>query len=299
VCTVVDCATAIFRISAEAIQSGDRPPSQRDDRSPHAMLTNMEELTRELTMRFDYGSTKVITKDYPMVAYKFVSLFDAAVQLLRAARESGDESQNVAVNETSEPWFQLLAPFWGDGQDGSKRSPRDGFAAYHEEKAKVHPKKVSAADKQYVAELARDTSFISHLAWRCGYLLSHPSLMIQIRTCDVLIQSFSFLGWVANNERVNTGIANGPKTAVLRQVHATWTTIEARLKATCLVTTAANTNSPIVLAQISNVSASSTNATEQRIYLAKLLTLIGVMVECSDDFMAKHFRVTVLPSDLG
>ena len=124
VCTVVDCATAVFRISAASIQTAGPHQQPPRDRSPQTMLTNVRELTRELTTRFDYGSTKVTTKGFPVVAFKFVSLFDAAVTVLRAARESSGE-RHAAIKDVAEPWFDLLTPFRKEKQNESKKG------AYH------------------------------------------------------------------------------------------------------------------------------------------------------------------------
>jgi len=112
----------------------------------------------------------------------------------------------------------------------------------------------------------------------------------------VLMSCFTFLGWAASDEGVDSGVANGPKTAILRQVHASWPTIQARLKATCSeVTVSRSGSASLVVATPQTKERSSTNVGEQRVYLAKLLDLITAMIVRSDDFMVKHFREIVWP----
>jgi len=159
---VVDCATAVFRISAESLKERNR--SSQHGRN--AMLSNVEEITRELTTRFDYASTKV-TQD-AVVALKFLQLFDASLQLLRLSREpegtpSGTDTSHHPFANNPEPWFDLLSPFKKEASE-IKFTPREGFAAYHDEKGQERSRK-KTVDKQYVAELARDTAFISHLSY--------------------------------------------------------------------------------------------------------------------------------------
>lgn len=284
---VVDCATTVLRITTNA-QSKRHETPQRERRS---MLSYMEELTQELATRFDHASTKV-TGDIESTM-SFIHLFDAAILLLRASRETPNEAQpSVPPVALEEPWFELLAPFKKIKEHAM--GPKVGFEAFRKERAGNSNETDKMASN--VAGLTRDIGFVSQVAWRCGYLLSHASLKVQIQSCNVMANCFAFLGWVASDASARSSEANGPKTAVMRQVHASWSAIGARLNATCTAVTIPNRTSLIVVSQQPTTSTTASIG-EQRVYLTKLLALISEMTECSDDFMATRFREMVWPCE--
>jgi hypothetical protein len=283
---VADSAITVFRFIREEILSAGLSVVQ--DHS--SILVSIEGLTMELTSRFDHASTRI--GNGTEVAVQFLQLFHATVVLLRALRECSTSSPgNVANDQSCEPWFDLLEPFKNTSDKQDIHTPREGFAGFRADEQQRAALDGDPGMKS-LAGLKRDVDFIAHLAWRCGYLLSHISLQVQIESCIVLTNCFLFLGWVASSAPRHE--ANGPATAVLRQVHSSWQAIEARIKATCSAVTIPSKTSLIVVSQLPKESHAS-NIGEQRLYLSKLLELVSAMTECCDDFMASRFREIVWP----
>jgi hypothetical protein len=293
--SVIDGFTAALRISVDSVNRDHK--RSEDTLRLGTLLSSAEDLTLDLMTRFDH-SAAVITSDEGKL-WSFLQLFDSALLLLHAYHRVNEgrpaSKQSGPPSKPTEPWFDLLAPFRKDAN--AELSAREGFAMYHEEKKdraghKTEESKMGGTR----GSLMRDTRLASQVASRCQYLLSHPSLKIQIRSCEILASCFTLLGRVALNASSANGEANGPKTAVLRQVHSTWPAISARFKATVSAVTISEGTSLVFIESPAPATISQpANIGEQRIYLSKLFDLVGVITECAGDFMATRFREDVWP----
>ena len=341
---VLECATTVLRLATEAYAKQTLVESE--PKSKLNILLSMEELTTQLTNRFDYAST-IVTYDVA-TCMKYLQLFDTAMSLLQVVyRQHTTTADSVLVGDTTtknqaslstspspaidvdaEPWFQLLAPYT-KATDDDKLSPKEGFEKFWKEKDDM----IRQADAVVRTEslhptqsvnVQRDIKFCSYIVWRLGYLLSHPNLQVQNRSCDVMTKCFQWLGFLGtSNLSCNTeATTNGedgasssnlkPKNAILRQVHSVWPTISTRMKALCTAVITESDNvrkqplSLLVLQTSPPSDPSQTNEKranlglpgvgEQRLYLSKILQLITAMIENTEDFMYSRFRNEIYPN---
>jgi hypothetical protein len=353
---VLDCAATVLRLAIKALDH-PLPAESKTTSMASTIVTSMEELTMQLTQRFDYAST-IMTYDVA-TCRRYIQLFDAAIGLLLAVychdsipHETkplgstktnhllSSSSSSSGIDLDSEPWFQLLAPYTKATVD-DQLSPKEGFKKYWKDKDSImrYENVVAPVDGKKKAtdmNCPRDIKFCSYIVWRLGYLLSHPSLQVQHHTCDVLIKCFQWLGYLGsigsdflNNATSNIGddtvtpsstqtISN----AVFRQVHSSWPTISARMKSLCTAVVSKRDighMQPVSLFVIETkpastriAAASSSSQTrydprtnipmpglgEQRTYLSKIIQLITVMMENSDDFMFSRFRDDIYPNGI-
>ena len=338
---VLHCATTVLRLATEALATTTPVESITISTAPN-ILTSMEELTMQLTQRFDSAST-IMTFDV-LTCLRYLQLFDAVIGLLEVVyrQQSNLDETNTSestksprlsvspssvVDLDSEPWFQLLTPYMKTTDD-DKLSPKEGFEKYWKEKdglirpqnAVGHPNVVIQAQG---VNCQRDIQFCSYVVWRLGYLSSHPSLQVQHHTCDVMIKCFQWLGFlgtsdmsssrvtVSNDDGEPSSSSKTTKNAVFRQVHSSWPTISTRMKSLC---TAIVTESdvahkrPLSLFVLETAAAPSSGPSqrrnsqqisgvgEQRTYLSKIIQLITVMMEHTDDFMFSRFRDDIYPN---
>jgi hypothetical protein len=287
--TVVSTVTAMLRI---ATGSSNNTPQVRERSFSPSMLSYMEELVTALVARFDNQAATSVNQRDAVTA--FVQLFDAALTHVDFWYEFIETKNPVnlsaMLDSSKEPWLALLDPFRVDEENGL--SPEEGFELYRDQDDRD---KASGIPDQLVS--TSEIDFVKRITSRCCFLLSHPSLIVQIQSCTALVRGFSFLGAVARRVPSDVDEPNGPSTAILRQVSVSWPAISARLKAASSTVRVSKGTSLLVLYPSSPRPATSlpANLGEQRVFLSKLFELVAVMTVCADDFMASRFREDVWP----
>jgi hypothetical protein len=246
-------------------------------------------VVKDLMSRFDHSNTRLRGEAEMLIV--FVRLFHSTLQhlqqeLCRFERVELEESQ-----PPNEQWRQLLECFKSLRESPKERSIR------HRELRAAATKGDNLPETIDRETLAVNTQFVARILSRCCYALSSSSLLVQITTVDALISGFSYLGWIAANVPPKAEESNGPTTAILRQVHSTWTSIAARLEAIAGSVTNSHegVSSLLVSKPIPSSRRQLENMGEQRLFLSKLLALIANMTECAGDFMAERLRESVWP----
>lgn len=290
----------ILRIVAQGLRDLRVPHSSGDLRSSPARLAGIQDFVLELTAHFDRHSS-MLTNDTGK-ALLLLELYEAALLCLLASYGISSSTNVVAslvpvVKTDQEPWFDLLRPFQKDPAD--ELTPKEGFEA-HSKRSNPENQAGSVENQNYDYEtLNRGTIFVARILSRCSYLLSHPSsLKVQIQSCDVLIYGFTFLGWIASEIPKREDESNGPTTAVLRQVHDTWSAISSRIKATTDAVVGPDVRpatSSLLIVSTPTASSNTTGVAQQRIFLSKMLTLASMMAVCAGDFMTRPLRESVWP----
>lgn len=249
-------------------------------------LSSLHRLVLELVSRFDLSA--VATSNDTMRILSFLRLFDVTMKQLLDCHQ-GETTMNAtgtSGDQATESFMDELDSFRKDAIDCSGAA--EGFEAFR--KAQTPSSDTTAVDD---APMNGYIAFVKEILSRCCYLLSYPNLTIQISSCDVLINGFAFLAWVAKNFP-DSGESNGPKTAILRQVHFVWPAVSGRLEATTNAVLPSNETSLLVV-NSSSTSPRTATSGEQRIFLSKLFTMISHMSECAGDFMANRLRTNVWP----
>ena len=275
---VARVASLVFRVIGEKRGSPDVMESRKDE---DFIFSCMDELARKFIHLFDRLTTKTISDESVSIA--FLQLFDAIADILT----SKSIQMGVGSNITEEKLHEVLDSFRID------RATK-GFAKYHERKSGkfLNPVKEDGID---MSLFRRGTSLASTLVPRCGYLLSHRSLFVQVRSCEVLNRLFQYLGQVALAIPSDDGEANGPRTAVLRTTHDLWPSISSKLKTLSDEVTVPVQISLLLMKSPNLLVDGSTNTAQKRVYFSKLLELSATMAECSDDFMEFRFRGDIWP----
>jgi hypothetical protein len=285
---LVASEVAIFAISSITHTFAKAGPSPSDSENMDARaIMSPQEVIRELILRFDLAGSNV--QSDAGSATVFLTLFQSISALLHAYYKCCSKEMNQeACFHSPEPWFDLLEPYLI-----TSVTLEEGFAEYrkgNEQRKEDIPEVVTLP----TSHLQRDVDFMALLIARNAYTLSHPSLSIQIKSCDALISAFHFLAIVAAVPvRSGEEETNGPRTAVLRQIHSVWPAVAGRVKSLSAEVRPSKTTSLV----ITNPSSPPlhTDVSEKRIFLAKLFELIAGMAEASDDFMARRFRDVVWP----
>ncbi|GAX20756.1 hypothetical protein FisN_7Hh067 [Fistulifera solaris] len=252
------------------------------------VVMSPQEVVRELMLRFDLAGSNV--QNDVRLAAVFLTLFQNMSALLHAYYKRCIKEMNQDTYfHSPEPWLDLLESY-----RISPVTPVNGFAEYRREKDQTK-EEIPEALTLPTSHLQRDTDFMALLISRNAYTLSHPSLSIQVRSCDALISAFHFLAIVAAIP-VRTGEeeTNGPRTAVLRQIHSVWPAVAGRLKSVSAEVRPSNKTSLVITSPSSQPM--HIDVSEKRFFLSKLFELIAGLAEASDDFMARRFRDVVWPS---
>lgn len=254
-------------------------------------IISPEEVVRELISRFDLAGSCV--HSHSLSAGVFLALFQNISHLLFAFyKHYTKKLDSNKCDQNTKPWFDLLKPY-----RMTALTPEEGFAKHFKEKEQSR-KDLPDTISLPTSHLQRDTDFMALLIARSAYTLSHPSLSIQIKSCEALISGFSFLAIIASiPELPGEEETNGPRTAILRQIHSAWPAVSARLKAVCAEVRPSNKTSLVVM--FSESQSINLDVSEKRVFLAKLFELVAGMAEASDDFMARRFRDVVWPCICG
>jgi hypothetical protein len=263
------------------------------------LYVNMRELLYSILWRFDQQAATISSHlTEPAI---LIQLLDASICNLLVCYNVGKtndcERSSELVSgekdrELSQPWLEWLK--CPNEEHSDTTDPEPWFISHHQSKS-LELKQESASSYNYDV-LNGQTQFVSDIASRSCYLLSHPSLMIQIQSTDVLIKSFSFLGWVLKYGPTKEDEPNGPSNAIFRQVHASWPAISSRIIATTSTVTYDSLTSLQVVKATSSGPTPSENIGQQRIFLGKLFNLVAIMCECSDDFMISRWKPDVWPA---
>ena len=244
----------------------------------------------ELIERLDYHHVQLSREEDKGMA--LLQLLSSAVSAVSLQCEAGHcVSEIVEKKETTMPWLQLLDQFKIDSGDQVDSS--SCLEQYIEESAEHADNAHFQTDRLH---LVTDIEFVARVASRCCFFLSNPCLNVQCKSCDVLIQIFEFLGWATKIPKLPDE-SNGPTTAVLRQVHSSWTAIASRLKAiTSAVTQDAEASLIINKSSASTPTISDkTNVGKKRVFLSKIFLLVQIIARAAGDFMSNRFRESVWP----
>lgn len=254
-------------------------------RAPSTLLNSIHRFVSSLARRFDHLNASC--RDDDKTALLFVRLFEEAIRFSFNVRIRSHPTVSPEDDSTSddEPWFRLLHPFLV-------------FEDCHEKT--VNPSSISLEEQQRtIVSLRDDTEFVDRMAWRLGYLISHSNLLVQRKAFDCLELSFRYLGWIASLcGELEVKENNGSATAILRQIHSSWSTIEIRMKSATNVVSASSGSVSTMLVQHSlgsNDVSSQTKISEQRHVLSSLFALVATICEVSGDFMASRWRPAVWP----
>ena len=287
-CVVLDTATTLTLVLQwlAELSSGTELPSPA--------LSSVQDVVKELMVRLDHSSSRLVAHPEKMI--KYIRLFGAALLLLRKDCSSAPPEEECEA--AGEPWLQLLNPFLV-----SSDLPKDGFACYREQQDEPHGDPSNATSVPVNLDrhqLTHNTHFVDQLLSRCCYSLTSPSLAVQLVGVDALIHGFSYLGWIATAVPRDAEEFNGPTTAVLRQVHATWFALASRLDAVTSTVTGSTrfegrASLLIVGAPTANGVAGHPPQGESRLLLAKMVRLLAVLTECAGDFVAPRLRASVWP----
>jgi hypothetical protein len=270
-----------------------------------SILARLQDLFGNLIDRFDHQATKVSESvGEPLI---FLDLFDSLVGYFVFTNRIHDlewgvvEASDSTIDDKS--WMKLLRPFEKNPTDDLE--PANGFALHRTIKERNNSQSANdESDGPDTSVLSSQIRLVSDILSRSCYLLSHPSLKVQITSCSTIIRCFQFLGWVSRH--VPDQHDNGPSTAILRQVHSHWPSISARLKAMSSAVTLVNSSDsgsslllvpsnafPVSLPSFANQN--KANLGEQRVFLSMLFRLVGILCQSADDFMARHYRTDVYP----
>ena len=277
---VVLSATKLLEIAIPLID--DAASSCSQDTVQH-----LRSIVSDFSTRFDYLACKDETDG--LVATQFLRLFRSMVEYIHDTRRASIAVTRLGIKAQEqnemEPWFALLDDFRTDqSKDPSFANDTDS---------------VDADECTYaglVDEVASDTTFISSISWRCCYLLSHSNLKVQILSCKVLGKCFEFLGWVATLNAVNTENANGPSTAILRQITSCWPTLSKKLRSLSSAVPASQRSSLLVVPGMGGGRQVAPSDDESRVFLVSLLDLLRVTTRVSGDFMASRLKEIVIPA---
>ncbi|EEC48447.1 predicted protein [Phaeodactylum tricornutum CCAP 1055/1] len=293
---VVASTTALLRIAScsrrEKVESPEMP-----SRNGYSILSFMEELVLRLLQFFDRASSLLRFDESATLV--FVDLFEAALLQLNAWYGTNmDVSGNGedVIDSGCETWMNALKPF----EKIEKFLPNEnGIHLPSEEtlaRAPLLKDKLPDVPLQAFVSI-KDTDFASSILSRCAYLLAHPCLAVQIRSCTIVSKGFSFLGWVSRHASYSEEEPNGARTAILRQIASLWPVVAARLKVTSadLNNRSSNASSLLLVSKTESVNSSDHKLGEKRIFLSELLELTATMTVSTDDFMASRFRENAWP----
>lgn len=293
---VVASTTALLRIAScsrrEKVESPEMPC-----RNGYSILSFMEELVLRLLQFFDRASSLLRFDESATLV--FVDLFEAALLQLNAWYGTNmDVSGNGedVIDSGCETWMNALKPF----EKIEKFLPNEnGIHLPSEEtlaRAPLLKDKLPDVPLQAFVSI-KDTDFASSILSRCAYLLAHPCLAVQIRSCTIVSKGFSFLGWVSRHASYSEEEPNGARTAILRQIASLWPVVAARLKVTSadLNNRSSNASSLLLVSKTESVNSSDHKLGEKRIFLSELLELTATMTVSTDDFMASRFRENAWP----
>jgi hypothetical protein len=245
-------------------------------------------VVKELMSRFDHSNTRLDGDLETMVV--FIRVYHATLQHMQREHSRFERAELEPSHRPNEPWLQLLQRFKSRWD-----LPKGGFARHREtnESSSTGSNVLEAIDRE---TLIINTHFAARILSRCCYTLSSSSLFVQMKSVDALISGFSYLGWIAANIPPEAEDSNGPTTAILRQVHSTWTSIAARIEATTgSVTDSRKGAVSLFVCKAIPAPRRAESIGEQRLFLSKLLMLIANMTECAGDFMAERLRESVWP----
>jgi hypothetical protein len=282
-CVNIECAVTVLHLLIDG-----KAMERHDDSKKKKTIACLQEILSELIIRFDHSASTVEKDDNAILA--FLQFFERSLTLCLGASKEARKETNSPCDAN---WFGLLCPY--EKENIPLLSPCKGFLTYIKEK-QIHDDQPIFPNQQTnngsTAFLGLDTTSINQIAWRCGYLLSHPTLKVQLESCNVLILCFIYLGMVASDSR-SSDEQNGPRTAIFRQIHSSWPAISARLRTSCSDCLMPEKFPLLLPDQLS--ADSHSDACEKRIFLSQLLCLVASIAECSDDFIASRFREHVWP----
>ena len=201
--------------------------------------------------------------------------------LVHGCRQKSSEQQD------HEPWNKWVDRFIVRNEE---RCPETGFHSSVGSTAKDDTDKLDITPEEI--------DLLSLALARCAYFMGHPTnLAIRVQSCLTQTKAFQFLGFVASNHN-NEEEANGPKTAVYRQINESWPAMSARLK---------SLTEEFVASHRVHRALSKQGILQQRgptaavpsgkniAFLSNLLDLIGAICDVSDDFMFRRLREEVNP----
>mmetsp|Transcript_3264 Transcript_3264/g.4871 ORF Transcript_3264/g.4871 Transcript_3264/m.4871 type:complete len:759 (-) Transcript_3264:965-3241(-) len=171
-----------------------------------------------------------------------------------------------------QPWLAIMQPF----QKGSLYSVNTD-----EEFLEVTEKEKTDSIDITQGEL----NYLNLVLSRCSFFSSHPSLLVQVSSCQVQKLAFLILGHVSKNFTAEDGedMLENPSNAIFRQISESWPSISSRVESLSRkINTLQNIHG--LTSYIPSELAIS-DGSSSIIFLARLLELIGVMSFVSGSFM--------------
>lgn len=259
------------------------------------------ELVRSLTARYDRSFASTNTgQGFEIASLELVQVLHATVSYngvsLGFSYEGISQTdKSSAENEMSEPWMELLEPFRTHIQTLSNDdvlSPKEGFEEHRERSNPNH------TERDILEVSDGELDFLDLVLQRCSFSLSHQSLRVQLASCEAMESVFHLLGYIAIHYEEKPEEANGPKTAINRNIAASWTPITDRIRRTSSFVVGWSNRTPVVslrLKAASSLDPAPVDSSSQLVFLSRLLNLVASMCEASDDFMARRVRDDIWP----
>lgn len=272
----VESAATVLQLSTDWVAENKHAQS--------ANTQGVQSIVTDLGFVFDSLSEKDNADG--KVAMKFLVLFRCSVLYSRQSRQFllGEDAtvSECSAYQSDEPWFALL----------------DNFRTDNYQTASAFDSCVERDTKEDVVdELECDSKFVSQIAWRCCYLLSHSELKVQIQSCEVLTMAMEYLGWIATLHNAKSDRSNGPKTSVLRLIASCWPTLSKKLENCRAATTTSVSCADLLVVEdgLGGDEQQTDMASHYKVLMARLFDLICTMTSVSGDFMASRLKEVVMP----
>lgn len=265
----------IAKYIIESIQDGSRFPTS-------ATLHRTEYFKRNIDLLVKIGIDLTSSFDRHLLGSQFVQPLPAILDIIEfytvtlryIARSFGVECEGIKFNLATsrvpdEPWLDLIKPFKKDPFNYGDETPDNS-----QEQAKLSID-ISKAELDYV------TLVLS----RCSFFISHPSLLVQVSSCQVQKMAFLILGHISKNFTPNDDddMLENPSNVIFRQISESWPAVSSRFKALSNQFVAAQKTQTLKSYVAPKLSQS--DGSSDIIFLSRLLELIGVMSYVSGSFM--------------